>query len=66
MTKAFMSLNVDFIFWGGFGRFFETDFLYQKDLSLLVLKTEMVTSRTGVTSLAGKQEVSNHNFSASA
>lgn len=53
--------------WRELAGFFATDFLNQKDLSLLIPKTEIVTSRTGVTSLARKKtQISNHNFSASA
>lgn len=52
--------------WGELAGFFATDFLNQKDLSLLIPKTEIATSRTVVTSLVRKKKVSNHNFSASA
>lgn len=56
MTKACISLNADFIFLRGFGRwFFCNRYPKSKDLDLLIRKTEIVTSRTGVTSLVRKK-----------
>lgn len=53
MTKACTSLNADFIFLRGFGRLFFCN--RHPKLDLLIRKTEIVTSRTGVTSLVRKK-----------